>query len=276
MKKIATIVSNNNPVFKSARALHTRKGREKAGAFLVEGWKLIIEAQGAGFEIERVFIDAGALARGEAEQGQWRFETALEEKLFSSLAQTESPQPYIAVVRRAGSSAGIHGNEAARTGTPHPANKQAEPDRVLILDRIGDPGNAGTMIRTALAAGMDAVWCVKGTADVFSDKAIRASAGAVFHIRAEEGLSAEECIERARELSVRIFVCDAGGRSLYEEDLTGWIAVVVGNEANGPQQAFLDAAHTVVGIPMAKESESLNAGAAAAVVMYEALRQRME
>ena len=271
-----TITSRDNPALKSARKLLTRKGREAEGAFLVEGSKLISEASSAGFVIERVFVNAGALVRGEAEAGVFEGEAALEEKLFSELAKTVSPQPYIAVARQPDPGA----------AQPDPGTAQPDPGtalfsgkmrgaggRVLILDRVSDPGNVGTMIRTALASGMDCVWCVKGTADAFSDKALRASAGAVFHLPVAAGLSARECIARARGMEARLVVCSAGGEDLFEAELTGSIAVVVGSEATGPQEELLGAADAVVGIPMAEASESLNAAAAAAVVMYEALRQ---
>ena len=262
MKEITTIVSKDNPVLKAARALRQRKGREKTDAFLVEGRKLILEAQAAGFEIKRVFINAGALARGEAEAGQWGVESALEEGLFCELAHTVNPQPYIAVV-----------GDAA-LGVPKGRDKtKGDGSCVLVLDRVADPGNVGTMLRTGLAAGMGEVLCIKGTADVFSDKVIRASAGAVFHLIINEDLSAAECISRVRETGAKLVVCDAGGGSLYDEDMTGPVAIVIGSEASGPQEEFLKAADAVVGIPMAEASESLNAGVAAAVVMYEAVRQ---
>jgi TrmH family RNA methyltransferase len=124
-----------------------------------------------------------------------------------------------------------------------------------------------------MAAGMNEAWCLKGTADVFSDKAIRASAGAVFRLRVREGLSAEYCIKRVRELGAKLFVCEAGGLNLYETQMTGRIAIAVGNESNGPQLELTEAADCVIGVPMAKESESLNAATAVAIVMYEALRQ---
>jgi len=258
---VKTVTSKDNPVLKSAMKLRTRKGREEAGAFLVEGRKLIAEAEAAGLTIEHVFIDAGALARGEAEAGGYAKEIALEERLFRGLAGTVTPQPYIAVVKRPKAEDVI-----ARSGSD-------EAIHVLVLDRVGDPGNAGTMIRTALAAGIDGVWCVKGTADVFSDKAVRASAGALFRLPVREGLTAKECVEGAGALGMRIFVCDAGGADIYETDLTGNFALVIGNEGAGPREEFIKAADAVIGIPMAPESESLNAAAAAAVVMYEARRQ---
>jgi len=251
---LKTVTSKDNPVLKAARKLRTRKGREDAGAFLVPGQKLIREALGAGYVVERVFINAGALERGEACPGEYPCEIALEEKLFIELAGTVTPQPYIAVVKR-------HGDE------PSPCR------RALVLDRVGDPGNAGAMVRTALAAGMDQVWCVKGTADLFSDKAIRSSAGAVFHLPLREGLEAEECIDLAAESGAKLFVLSSGGKDLYDMEFFGAFALVIGNEGAGPQDKFLAAADTVVGIPMAPKAESLNAAAAAAVVMYEARRQ---
>ena len=236
--------------------LHTRKGREETGLLLIAGQKLISEAVSAGFAIEHLFLNAGALARGEAAAGNYNCEIALEEKLFRDLAGTVTPQPYLAVVKKPGNK-GFNG----------------EAGRILVLDRIGDPGNAGTMVRSALAAGMDGVWCVKGTADMYSDKAVRASAGAVFRLPVEEGLSAEECVSDARTLGLKVFVCSARGTDLYDTDLTGSFALVIGNEGAGPQEEFLTAADAVIGIPMASEAESLNAATAAAVVMYEARRQ---
>jgi len=253
------VTSGDNPALKAAVKLHTRKGRKEAGAFLVPGRKLISEAARAGFEVEYVFIDSGALARGEAAAGEYAEEIALEEGLFRSLAKTVTPQPHIAVVRRPKDRAPRGGGSGAK--------------RVLILDRTQDPGNVGTMIRSALAAGMDEVWCVKGTADVFSDKAVRASAGAAFHLPVREGLSAGWCVNSARERGARLLVCSAGGEDLYKADLTGSFALVVGNEGAGPQDEFLGAADAVIGVPMAAEAESLNAAAAAAVVIYEARRQ---
>ena len=284
-----TVTSKDNPVLKAAKKLRTRKGREEAGAFLAEGEKLISEAVMAGLAVEHVFINGGAVARGdvkagefaneiatrrgEAATGEYANEIALEEKLFLGLAGTVTPQPYMAVVKKPGDA--YHGDGAVDRGKGFGMSKGPASCRLraLVFDRVGDPGNVGTMMRSALAAGFDAVWCTKGTADVFSDKAIRASAGAVFRLPAREGLSAEDCISLAEDIGARLIVCDAGGAGLYETDLTGSFALVIGSESAGPQDIFLEAAAAVVGIPMAEGVESLNAATAAAVVMYEALRQ---
>jgi len=254
---LKTVTSRDNPVLKAAKLLHTRKGREEAGALLVAGQKLINEAGSAGFEIDHVFINAGALLRGEVAAGAYDKEIELEEKLFCELAEIAAPQPYMAVVMK-----------------PKPA--ECDGKRVLVLDRAQDPGNVGMMIRSAFAAGMDAVWCVKGTADVYSDKAVRASAGAIFRLPVREGLSAKDCVALTMDIGARLLVCSRGGTDLYETDLTGSFALVIGNEGTGPQEVFLDAADGIVGIPMAEGAESLNAAAAAVVVMYEARRQSGE
>ena len=256
-----TITSKDNPALKNARKLLTNKYRAELSSFLVEGRKLINEAVSAGFEIELVFIDAGAHARGEAAGGEYQNEILLEEKLFRELAQTKTPQPYIAIVSRDGHKT---------------ANQTKDPSQILILDRISDPGNAGTLIRTALASGIDEVWCVKGTADIFSDKCLRASAGAVFHIPVLEGLSAGECLGLLRDLKMRLFVCDAHGKNMYDTYMADNIAIAVGNESTGPQDEFLKAADQIIRVPMEDRSESLNAAVCGAVAMYEARRQRGE
>jgi len=263
-----TITAKDNPALKKARKLLKNKYRAELSSFLVEGRKLINEAVSAGFETELVFIDAGAHARGEAAVGEYPNEILLDEKLFRELAQTKTPQPYIAIVNRDLSWNG-KGEDAAACSTK-------EPSQVLILDRISDPGNAGTLIRTALAAGIAEVWCLKGTADIFSDKCLRASAGAVFHIPVLEGLSAGECLGLLRDLKMRLFVCDAHGKNMYDTYMADNIAIAVGNESTGPQDEFLKAADQIIRVPMEDRSESLNAAVCGAVAMYEARRQRGE
>jgi len=257
---VRTITSKDNPVLKAARKLHTRKGRKEAGALLLSGQKIINEAVSAGFEIVHVFVNAGALLRGEAVLGTYENEIELEEMLFFELAEMAAPQPYMAVVKRS-------------DGLILSARNDGGIKRVLVLDRVQDPGNVGMMVRSAFAAGMDTVWCVKGTADVFLDKTVRASAGAIFRLPVMEGLSAKDCIDLAKNIGARVLVCSREGTDLYETDLSGSVALVIGNEGTGPQEAFLDAADAVVGIPMVSEAESLNAATAATVAMYEALRQ---
>jgi TrmH family RNA methyltransferase len=258
-----TVTSKDNPDLKKARKLLTNKGRTEASAFLVEGLKLIDEAVRAGFDTEIVFINAGAFLRGEAKSGEYPKEMLLEEKLFLDLAQTKTPQPYMAIIKK------DNLKDRKRTAAPVLGS-------VLILDRISDPGNVGTLIRTALAAGIDEVWCVKGTADVFSDKAVRASAGAVFHMTLREGLSAKECISFLRRLKMKLLVCDVNGKNMYDTRMTDRLAIAIGNESAGPQDEFLKKADQIVRVPMEDMSESLNVAACGAIVMYETRRQRRQ
>ena len=145
---------------------------------------------------------------------------------------------------------------------------------ILVLDRIQDPGNIGTMIRTAAAAGYGMIIAVKGTADIYSAKVLRATAGMIFDIPFVYIGSASELADLMRKTGKRIVVTDpAGGRPYYEEDLRAGIALVIGNEGNGISSEIMALADVRVTLPMKGSTESLNAAAAAAILMYEAVRQ---
>ncbi|MCL2493071.1 MAG: RNA methyltransferase [Clostridiales bacterium] len=252
-----TVTSRDNAALKSARRLRTKSGREKEGAFLAEGEKLIAEAVSAGLA-PRLVLLRGAEPEEFALSGEGGEVRTLRitEALYDEIAGTVTPQAVMAVIEK-----------------PKNRNLPAFVGTALVLDRIQDPGNAGTMVRTAFAAGADAVLCVKGTADLWSDKAIRGAAGALFKLPVIEGLSAETVIGILREKGLSLFVLDAGGVDYAEADLTGSLALVVGNEGSGPSEVFRGNADAQIGIPMREGSESLNAGAAAAVVLYEKRRQ---
>ncbi|MDR1815126.1 MAG: RNA methyltransferase [Clostridiales Family XIII bacterium] len=249
------ITSRDNAALKLARKLRTKSGRDKEGAFLVEGEKLIAEARGAGLVVRTV------LRRG----------TDVADVLFDEIAQTVTPQGVLAIVEKPKAPIVIlRGGEAEVAGSG--------PLAVLVLDRIQDPGNVGTMIRTAYAAGFGAVWCVKGTADLWSDKVVRSAAGALFRFAAgiREGLEAADVLQAARATGLRVVVCEAGGVDYSEVRLAGdggGIALVVGNEGAGVSAALREDADLTVGIPMREGAESLNAAVSAALVMYEYRRQ---
>jgi TrmH family RNA methyltransferase len=148
-------------------------------------------------------------------------------------------------------------------------------DLVVVCAGLQDPGNAGTVVRTAEAAGAGAVIFADDTVDVFSPKSVRASAGSLFHVRLVAGGNPVEVLERLGERGVRRLGAVAhGGTSLYDVDLTGPTAVVLGNEAHGLPPELRDALDVEVTIPHAGRTESLNVGMAAAVICFEALRQR--
>jgi TrmH family RNA methyltransferase len=271
------ITSGANALVKRARKLLRKKARDTDGAFLIEGFILIGEAARSGIVIECVFlrgddadgemerlletIPALAPARAEGARDGEPSSTgvdviSLSEDVFDGIADTVTPKSMVAVAKKPRYPIAIRG------------------DALLVLDRLQDPGNVGALIRTAGAIGFDGALCVKGTADPFSPKAVRASAGALFRLPVYEAGEPEEAVETLRSEGYRIALLDAGGASLcWEADITGRTAFVVGNEGGGAAVCFLDSADVTISVPMTEGAESLNAAVAAGIAMYERRRQ---
>ncbi|MDR0519362.1 MAG: RNA methyltransferase, partial [Clostridiales Family XIII bacterium] len=244
------ITSRANAAVRRALALHNKKGRDKNGAFLIEGSILISEAAKAGLEIEQVFV-RGGMAGMDIPCGASAI--ALPENIFDEIADTVTPKGVMAVAKKpdAAASDDIIGSASS----------------VLVLDRLQDPGNVGTLVRTAFAAGMGAVACVRGTADVYSLKVVRAAAGALFRIPIVEFADAAHAATALSRAGFSLKALDmSGGKSYSVADLSGRVAIAVGNEGGGLSEGFLAAADEVVSIPMADGAESLNAAVAAGIV----------
>jgi TrmH family RNA methyltransferase len=272
---VKTVTSRDNPLLKSARKLRQAKGRSAAGTFIADGRKIITEALDAGLVLETIFVSESAAMHGLSEEDRAFLERAerlagpdqvisLGERQYLELAGTETPQPFAAVFRKP---------EGADSAVRTVGEARRENASILVLDRIGDPGNAGAMVRTARAAGFGEVWTVKGTADLWSDKAIRAAAGSLFWMRIREGLLAEDVLADAHAADARVYALGMNGQDLYETDLLGNVVIIVGNEGSGVQESLSEQADAVLAIPMADGAESLNAAAAAAVALYEKHRQ---
>ena len=212
---------------------------------MVEGPSLVAQALAAGWEIEAQFVAPGAeevVAPGQV------FEFA--PNVIERVASTEAPQPVLAVFRQRTSS------------LPVPA------DFVMVADQLSDPGNAGTIIRSAEAAGAQAVVLTPGSVDQYNPKVVRSSAGSLFRIPV---LTAELGDLRAAGLRV-LATSSHRGDAYTETSLTGPVALVVGNEAHGVlEDAPVDGWVT---IPHAGAAESLNVAMAATVLAFEVARQR--
>lgn len=144
----------------------------------------------------------------------------------------------------------------------------------LILDAVADPGNAGTLIRTGVAAGADAIVFTTGSVDAFSPKVVRAAAASLFATKLITDVAFETAIAIAREGGSRIVATASGATPYYEVDLTGSLVLVAGNEAWGMSDEHLDLCDVTVGIPMSDGTESLNVAVATGIVAFEAVRQR--
>ena len=175
------------------------------------------------------------------------------------VASTVTPQSEIAVVTRP--EATLEWLETAHL--------------VLVGVAIQDPGNAGTMVRTALAAGASGILFTEGSVDVFSPKTVRSSAGAVFGLPVIEGMGAADALDAvARQGLTRLGTDAERGEDLYDADLPERTAVIVGNEANGLPAELVPSLDRTVRIPMPGPADSLNVAVASAVVCFELLRRR--
>jgi RNA methyltransferase, TrmH family len=239
--------------------------REAEEAFVVEGIKVLGEALRAGATIESVYLDpaAGEAARALADRclaaGARVFE--LEAGVLARVTETVTPQPIVGVVGTV--------NVTLETLAA------AAPDLVVVCSDVRDPGNAGTVLRSAEAAGAGGVIFCDGSVDAFNPKTVRASAGAVFHLPVVNGGATVETLAAIGSWGLRRLGTTArDGVDYLAADLISPVAIVVGNEAHGlaPEaRAELDG---LVSIPMAGRSESLNVGMATAVICFEAARQR--
>ena len=261
LKRIESVDNNR---IKLVRKLHNKKTRDDIGKFVIEGYNLVEEAVRKNISIDFVLVaedfDASEIVFACNEMGM-RDIFELPAVLLDKLAQTENGHGIgiLAVVNKPDSGR---------------ISNLSEASNVLVFDRIQDPGNLGTMIRTAVAAGYEMVITLKGTADVFSAKVLRSTAGMIFDIPILSVNNAEELANLLKSANKRIVVTTpVGGRPYYEEKLRDGIALVIGNEGNGISDEILSIADVRVNIPMRGDIESLNAAVSAAILMYEAVRE---
>ena len=254
-----------NPVVKAAAELKQKKYRTQNGLYLAEGLRTAEEAV-AYKAVETLFYvatdDERTMRLLEDAAAQNIKLVCVSENVMKKIADTETPQGIIAV---------------CKMRQPKLENLLASGKMLLVLDRVGDPGNIGTMLRTADAAGIGGLVLLKGCADIYAPKTVRSSMGSLFHIPVLSGVSEQEFVSAAKKAGYDLLVtCLDGADNLYKADLSGRIAFVMGNEAGGVSESLLEKADKRVYIPMAGRAESLNVAMAAGIVMFEALRRRVK
>jgi RNA methyltransferase, TrmH family len=239
--------------------------RRSEGAFVVEGVKLLAAALDCGATVESVYVASGAqsvpavaeLMERALDSGSRLFELAPD--VLEKVADTVTPQPVLAIV-----------------AMPHAVlDDLVGATFVVVCADVRDPGNAGAVIRCAEAAGADAVICCEGTVDPFNPKTVRASAGSVLHLPVIVGGDAAEVLATLGSAGLmRLAALAHGGTPLSEVDVTGPLALVLGNEATGLPPSLSGRLDGAVTIPMTGRVESLNVSTAAAVLCFEVLRRR--
>jgi RNA methyltransferase, TrmH family len=232
---------------------------------VVEGAELLNTALDAGSPIESVYVaDGGRGVSAVATVVERAFATGarvfdLAPGVLERLADTVTPQPVLAVV-------GF---------TPSPLSDLERSSLVMVFADVRDPGNAGTMIRTADAAGVDAVVCCDGTVDPTNPKTVRSSAGSLFHVPLVIGGEVTEVLDRCRGWGLSSVGAEVHQGTDYTSfDWRRRVALVLGNEASGLDPEVRERLDHQVSIPMVGKAESLNVSVSAAVLCFEALRQR--
>ncbi len=263
---IRTLTSPSNPLLRTIRLAAGQARRAPAELVVVEGVRALEEAVKAGLEINAAVITAH-YGHSERESELLRRLQDLSadvcvvpESVFSRLSSVQSPQGILALVRLPVAPLGA----AALPGNP----------LLLCASGIQDPGNLGTLIRTADAAGASLVCTLTGTVSCRNPKTIRASAGTMFRVPVAEHVPPPEFLEFCRRHSITVLCASAdGGSSCFDTDFSKPCAILVGNEGSGIDRGLISGMISVR-VPMNPAVESLNVAIAGAVLLFEAFRQR--
>jgi len=251
------ITSPQNPKLKLVRALQSRaKARRKENAFIVEGVRLFEEAVKANWPIRFVLYDRSLSDRGQDILNSLNAIDIeeVDSALLNDISDTETSQGILAVL------------------DDSPLPLPDSPTFLLIADQIRDPGNLGTLIRTAAAAGVDVVILPSGTTDAFAPKVLRAGMGAHFRLPIVM-MTWDEINDRVQGLAV--YVAEMQGDVAYTAaNLTQACAVIIGGEAEGASPPARQLADAAIYVPMKDATESLNAAVAGAILLFEVARQR--
>jgi len=242
--------SVKNPKIAVWKSLKERKGRKETGCFLVEGRKMVEEALASDFKVRAVLVDQDRAEEFHLPDGAVY---AMPSHVLAAVCDTKTPQGIAAVVEA---------RQITRLG-----------NRLVVLDGVQDPGNVGTIIRTADAAGMDGVILSEQCADVFGPKTLRATMGSVFRMPMAVTADLPSMLEGLKGEGYAVISSQLDGEPFYERAPVGELfCLVIGSEGNGVSETVQRIATHRVKLPMRGGAESLNAAVAAGIMMYELTR----
>lgn len=258
------ISSSNNELYKTIKALRTKKARLQQGAFLIEGVRLVRHAIERKWPLKEVILDLREIGRPEIDAlaesalAEGIYLIGLEADLFEALAETMHAQGCLAVAEM-----------------PLTSPRTLEGTLFLALDQIRDPGNLGTILRTADAAGVNGVYLSKGCVEPFNDKVIRSTMGSIFDVPLILSENLADVLSQKKKEGFEIMAAVLEASVIYTSaPFAGPVVLVIGSEADGISEDVLSIATSRVKIPIRGGAESLNAAVAASILIYEALRQR--
>lgn len=254
------ITSTSNAQIKDLIRLQKKsRARDEAGVFIVEGPRMVSEIPAE--RIVKLYVSESYTKKRKADIVEGIRSEVLADNIFAHVSDTKTPQGVLAVVKRLEYDI----TDILKGEAPH----------VLVLDNLQDPGNLGTIFRTAEAAGATGILLSRDCVDLYNPKVIRSTMGAVFRLPFLYVDDLPGAIGELKDAGVRVYAAHLDGKNAYDkEDYQTGCAFLIGNEGNGLRDEVTACADTLVRIPMQGKAESLNAAVAAAVLMFEAGRQR--
>ena len=254
------ITSRENKIFKLAKLLKTAKGRQEKSMFMIEGIRSVSDAIKKDVKLECVIVKDGTNIDFKTECNIY----TLAPKLFGEISETVSPQGIIALCHMKNDTLGsiLH----------------MEKKCVVLCEALQDPGNIGTIIRTAHAADCGGVVLTKGCCDMYNPKIVRATMSSMFSIPVVQGEESSSVIEYFKNNGYKIVAgaLTSDAVDFYSADLSGKTLIIIGNEGNGVEENTLSLCDVVLKIPMRSDAESLNAAVAGSVMVYEHHRQNIK
>ncbi len=259
------ISSKDNETIKKLKKLKDKKYRDQENCYIIEGIKLIKEAINENAKIKLIIVcddckqenNIDADAKYEIAKYECIYVT---EKIFLSLTNVVNPQGILAVIEKEKSNNVINYDE----------------DLFLVLDDIQDPGNMGTILRTADSLNLKQIIVSKGSSDIYNPKVVRSTMGAIFRVNIIESDNLVKTLKDMKKHKIKIVTTSLQtDKKIYDVNYEK-SAIVIGNEANGVSNEVLELADEKVKIPMPGKTESLNASVATAIILYEAMRKNLK
>ena len=255
------IESKNNKVIKEIRALADKKYRDELGLFIADGLRFVNEIPET-IQIEKIIFSESFASKNDLTPYQKKSSTLIiSNKLFDEISDTKKPQGIMAICKK------IHFN----------VNDIIKKNGFYILaEEINDPGNLGTIIRTAHAAGANGIFLTNGSVDLYNNKVLRSTMGSIFKIPVLQNIDLDYISDILKKNKIMLYAAHLKAKKYhYEVNYTNGCAFLLGNEARGLSEHAVSLCDGLIKIPMPGDAESLNASVAAAILMYEVVKQRM-
>lgn len=258
------ITSKDNEIIKNIKKLKDKKFRDQEHKYMIEGIKLIEEAVKESAKINTVVVCEDCVENEEIDS-KLLYEVAkynciyVSERVFSLLTDVKNPQGILAVIEKEAEQDQIDYNE----------------DLIVVLDKVQDPGNLGTILRTVDSIGLKQIVVAEGSGDIFNPKVVRSTMGAIFRVKVKISQDIQKTISEIKKHKFKVVSTSlATDKSIYDIEYEK-SAIIIGNEANGVSKELQAASDELVKIPMLGNTESLNASVATGIVLYEYVRQKL-